>query len=550
MLQSLYISNYALIDKLSINFHSGFNIITGETGAGKSIILGALGLMLGQRADLNVLLSKEKKCLVEGSFNIKGYHLELFFEQEELDYEDETIIRREISPSGKTRAFINDTPVNLKVLRSFALNLIDIHSQHQNLELASREFQLNLVDLVAENKQELDNYSILFGELQRLRKQLFELIEESEKASADLDYFKFQFQQLDEANLQESEQEELETELKTLEHAEEIKYALGQLSDNLEGEEFGFLSRIKSDKNRIASLFDFLPAAKDLSERLESVYLELKDIADEASSTSENVEFNPERITFVNDRLNLLYSLQQKFHVDDVVGLLQLKDEFDEKIQKIDSSEDEINELKKEIESLNIQVNEQASFISERRKNVASKIEDIVIEVIQKLGMKNAAFHVNFEKLAEAGKYGIDDVSFLFSANKNSVPQEISKVASGGEISRLMLALKSLMTNSNSLPTIIFDEIDTGVSGEVAIKMGDILRELSSKMQVINITHLPQIAAKGQHHYKVYKFDEGDRTYTSIRQLTDDERIEELALMLGGEQASDRTRETARELLN
>ena len=550
MLQSLYISNYALIDELSIDFHRGFNIITGETGAGKSIVLGALGLILGQRADLSVLQVKDRKCLVEGTFVIKDYQFQSFFEKAELDYEEQTILRREITPSGKSRAFINDTPVTLKTMRDFALLLIDIHSQHQNLELGNHSFQLKLIDLVAENVANLVEYSQIYQELKTKKKQLSKLQDESDKAKADLDYFQFQYKQLDEAELQLDEQSELELEQGTLAHAEEIGSAFGQLINDLEGEELGLLSRLKVNLSQIGKLTEFLSEAGEIKERLESTYLELLDLVKESAFLADRSELNPERIQLINDRLDLIYSLQQKFRVNTVAELIELKNDFDQKIQQIESYDTEIDEYVGIVKSLDSQINKQAEIITERRKAVASKIENSVIDVLQKLGMLNANFLIQFVRLEEAGPSGLDEVNFLFTANKSSVLQDISKIASGGEISRLMLALKTLITDSKSLPTIIFDEIDTGISGEVAMKMGTILRELSVNIQVINITHLPQIAAKGHHHFKVYKYDEGERTLTSICQLEGDERIEELAQMLGGDLASDTTRETARELLN
>ncbi len=550
MLKSLHISNYALIDELDINFHQGFNIITGETGAGKSIILGALGLILGQRADLNVLQQKDRKCTVEGTFQIKDYALEPFFEEEELDYDDLTILRREITPAGKSRAFINDTPVNLKVLQNLAIRLIDIHSQHQNLELGDRFFQLRLVDLVAGNESLLKEYGQVFQELSSQRKKLAVLQEEADKAKADLDYFQFQFQQLDEARLKDQEQEELEAEQGTLEHAEEIKLTFGQMTEDLEREEAGILLRLKEHLSQISKLAAFMPEARLIRERLESCYLELKDLVVESASIAEHAEHDPGRIQLVTERLDLIYSLQQKFRVGSVGELIALKNEFDQKIQQIASFDDEIEAVSKRVTELTALVNEQAEVIRGRRGAVAGLISESVEEVLQKLGMVNAILQVQFEPLEEAGVNGMDEVRFLFSANKSSVPLEISRIASGGEISRVMLALKTLITDSKSLPTIVFDEIDTGISGEVALKMGIILREMSSNMQVINITHLPQIAGKGQHHFKVYKYDGDERTFTSIRQLNDDERVEELALMLGGEKASETTRKTARELLN
>ncbi len=550
MLQSLHISNYALIDQLSIRFYPGFNIITGETGAGKSIILGALGLILGQRADMGVLQDKGRKCSVEGIFQIKGYQLEDFFAQAELDYDDVSILRREITPSGKSRAFINDTPVNLKALQDLSLLLIDIHSQHQSLELGNRLFQLKLVDLVAGNGSFLKAYSRVYDELLGQRSRLAVLKEEAARSKADLDYYEFQFKQLDEARLKENEQQELEAEQAALEHAGEIKTTFGALSEEIEHEEYGILLKLKEQTAQLGKLAGISQQAKQMKERLESCYFELKDLAEESASLSERAEHDPERIAFVSSRLDTIYTLQQKFRVGTVSELIAMRDELGQKILQIASFDEEIEAANRQVDELAKEVQEQAHTISERRKGVSGQIAGSVIEVLQKLGMVHADFRARFEKTEQPGPMGIDDLQFLFSSNKNSVPQDISKIASGGEISRVMLALKTLITDSKSLPTIVFDEIDTGISGEVAVKTGFILKEMSGRMQVINITHLPQIAGKGQHHFKVYKYETNERTFTSIRELNDDERIDELAQMLSGEKASDTARKTARELLD
>ena len=549
MLLELHISNYALIDELNIQFFKGFNIITGETGAGKSIVLGALGLVMGQRADLNVLQDKDRKCTVESVFNIQDYKLHDFFEQEELDYDDQTILRREISPAGKSRAFINDTPVNLKVMQELALRLIDIHSQHQNLELGNHSFQLNLVDLVAENGSLLQIYSKTYRATQEQAKVLRDLEEEALKARADLDYFQFQFQQLDEAKLKKNEQTELEAEQSTLEHAEEIKITFGQFAEDMEGEEPGLLRRLKEHGNLFAKVAVVMPVAKSVSERLESCYLELKDLVADCADVAERTEHDPERIQLVSERLDLIYALQQKFRVASVDELLALKAEFDSKINQIASFDEEIDQAATKLGGLQAELNQLAVELSLRRQAVAGKITQSVEEVLQKMGMVNAVFQLRFEPLPQAGPTGTDDLSFAFSANKNGQPQDIAKIASGGEISRVMLALKTLIADSKSLPTIVFDEIDTGISGEVALKMGSILKAMAANTQIINITHLPQIAGKGEYHFKVYKYDEADRTYTSIRRLAEDERIDELAQMLSGANASETARKAARELL-
>ncbi len=549
MLQSLYIKNYALIDRLSIDFNSGFNIITGETGAGKSILLGALGLILGQRADLSVLRDKSKKCTVEGSFEVKNYQLAGFFAENELDYDDQTILRREITPSGKSRAFINDTPVNLKTIRELALRLIDIHSQHQNLELGNRQFQLNLVDLVAQNQSVLKSYQQAFRVYTQTHNEYTELLEKAEQAKKDLDYYQFQFNQLDEAKLKPEEQEELEAEQNRLEHAEDIKLTFGQLANDLEGDEAGLLTRIKEHVNRLSKMADYFDQAGELNQRLESCYIELQDLAGESQSIAERIEHDPARVELVAERLDLIYSLQQKFHADSVAGLVEIREDLDQKIGQVASYDETLTQLEVQLAKEEAVLNKAANELTESRTAVTDKFQQAVVSMLQKLGMANAVFQLSFAKTNQLGMTGGDEVRFLFNANKNAEAQEISKIASGGEMSRLMLALKSLITDSKALPTIIFDEIDTGISGEIAVKMGDILKSISARMQVINITHLPQIAAKGDHHYQVYKFDEEEQTYTSIRKLEEHERVDELAQMLSGDRHSDTARETARELL-
>jgi DNA repair protein RecN (Recombination protein N) len=549
VLKSLLIKNYALIDSLIIEFSGDLNILTGETGAGKSIMLGAIGLIIGQRADSSVLRDKSKKCTAEGTFDIKNYGLQNFFDENELDYEDVTILRREITPQGKSRAFINDTPVNVKILHDLGLKLIDIHSQHQNLELNEKNYQLRLVDLVAGNTERIKIFGIGFRQYLSLQAKLQNVILQAEQSKKDLDYFEFQFQQLHDAKLSRDEQSELEISLEKLTHAEEIRSVFGQTYQALSESERSVLTVLKETLNSISKLKNVLPEAGHLFSRLESVYLELKDIASESSAIEERAENNPEQAELVSQRLDLIYSLQQKHRVSGISELLAIQAEFESKIQLISSYDEEIELLEKEIKAQRKQLKEQAESISSKRKSVTASIENKVIEVLRNVGIPNAAFQVKFGVLSDLSSSGIDEVSFMFSANKNQDLQEIGKIASGGEMSRLMLAIKTLITDARSLPTIIFDEIDTGVSGEVALKMGQILEKMSETVQVLNITHLPQIAARGKHHYKVYKFDENEQTYTSIRKLTEQERIEEIAQMLSGENYSATTVETAKELL-
>jgi DNA repair protein RecN (Recombination protein N) len=549
MLTKLAVSNYALISNLEVEFHPGLNSVTGETGAGKSIILGALGLILGNRADLSVLKNQNEKCVVEGFFEVASYNLQPFFIENDLDYDTLTILRREITPSGKSRAFINDTPVNLKTLRELGLKLIDIHSQHQNLELGNRQFQLILVDTVAGTGKILSEYRQLYKHFVLSKKTMDALIEKSEKERADLDYWQFQFNQLDEAGLQKNEQEELEAELEQLTHAEDIKSAFTEVQRLLDDERFSVVQHLKESHKKLEAIQNYISEVPSLAQRLQSCLLELKDILDETEQLAETVEHNPGRIELLNDRLNLIYSLQQKHQVNTVQELINLKNSFSEKITQVTGYEDEIRLLKSDLEKQLVQLENKTLELSVARKKSFSKIEKTVLDDLRQLGMPKSKLEVKHEALPDFTPNGKDAVSFLFSANMDIPPAEISKIASGGEMSRLMLAIKNLLRTSKALPTVIFDEIDSGVSGEIALKMGNILKEFSASTQIINITHLPQIAAKGDAHFLVYKYEETEKTFTSIRQLGENERVEELAKMVGGEKISDTTLKTAQELL-
>ncbi len=549
MLKSLSIKNYALIDSLNIGFSDDLNILTGETGAGKSILLGAIGLIIGQRADLSVLRDKSQKCSAEGVFEILNYGLQSFFTENELDYEDVTILRREITPAGKSRAFINDTPVNVKVLHDLGLKLIDIHSQHQNLDLNEKYYQLRIVDLVAGNENLLKSYNDVFRKYSQLQEVLNKTLLLSVQSKKDLDYFEFQFKQLDEAKLIENEQDNLEFQLEKLTHAEEIKSVFGQAYQIFAEDDRSVLAILKENMNNLGKLRPVLPEANPIFDRLESVYIEMKDISAETLVIADKTENDPEKIEKINQRLDLIYTLQQKHRVSTVYELLQIQADLSAKIDQVNSYEIEIERIQKEIHTQKDALKDLAEEMRKKRSSVSQLIENKVIEVLQNLGIPNAAFKLKFEKLVDFSMTGLDEVSFMFSANKSQDLQEIAKVASGGEMSRLMLAVKTLITDTKSLPTIIFDEIDTGVSGEVAVKMGIILGQMAKTVQVLNITHLPQIAAKGKHHYKVFKFDEADQTYTSIRKLSEQERVEEIAQMLSGENYSQTSVAAARELL-
>lgn len=550
MLSRLTISNYALIDELTVGFESGLNIITGETGAGKSIILGALSLILGARADTGSLRHPDRKCIVEGAFKVEGLRLESFFTENDLDYDTITILRREILPSGKSRAFINDTPVNLPLLRELSLRLIDIHSQHQNLELSGQKFQLQLVDLVAGSEPVVNSYRVLYDEATSLSRKLEEVREAARTARAELDYHEFQYNQLEEARLKAGEQEELEEERERLLHAGEIKDGLSQVADLLDGDHFPVLQQLKESVRSLDKIRGFLKEAGELHARLESSYLELKDIAAEVSHNAESIEFQPDRLQVVSERLDLIYTLQQKHQVASVLELLALQEELGRKIAAVTGHEEDIARLEKAHAAALLAMKAEADKLTKLRKSVFPEIGKKVVEVLVQLGIPHAVFKVEHQSAANYGPTGNDMVQFHFSANKNGTPDEISRIASGGEISRVMLALKTLISGSRMLPTIIFDEIDTGVSGEVALKMGTILKKLSEGMQVINITHLPQIAGKGDHHYKVYKQETATASSTSIRKLTAAERVEELAIMVGGDNPSEIARKAALELLS
>ncbi|KAF0235443.1 MAG: DNA repair protein [Prolixibacteraceae bacterium] len=550
MLTRLSVSNYALIDSLSIDFHQKLNSVTGETGAGKSIILGALGLILGNRADLPVLKDPAKKCIVEGVFEIGNYNLQPFFDENDLDYDSTTILRREITVSGKFRAFINDTPVNLKTLRDLSLQLIDIHSQHQNLELGNHKFQLDLVDTVSGSGKVLEQYRGLFHSWLSLKKELGFIVEKNNKERADLDYWQFQFKQLEEAGLQENEQEELEMRLEQLTHSEEIKNAFNQVQLLLDDERFSVIQNLKESLKKLESIRNYVAEVPSLAERLQSSLIEVKDILDETESLVEKVEHDPSQIEQVNNRLNMIYSLQQKHHVNTVNELIDLKNSFDEKINRVTGYDEQIETLKTELQKGRLLLSEKAGELTSVRKKAFKQIEKEIVGDLQQLGMTKAKLEVIHEQLPDFTINGTDAVLFLFSANADAAPAEISKVASGGEMSRLMLSIKNLLRKTKSLPTVIFDEIDSGISGEIALKMGNIIKSFSESTQIINITHLPQIAAKGDAHFLVYKYEQDGKTFISVNLLNQTERVQELAKMVGGENFSEATLKTAKELLN
>ena len=550
MLRSLYIQNYALIEKLDIRFDSGFSVITGETGAGKSIILGAIGLLLGQRADVKSIRKGATKCVIEAHFDVSAYGMKPFFEANELEYEDECILRRELYASGKSRAFINDTPASLAQMKELGELLIDVHSQHQNLLLNKEGFQLNVLDLLAHDEAELAAYQKLYNDWRQARQDLEELVARAEQSRADEDYIRFQLEQLEEANLTDGEQEELEQEAEMLTHAEDIKAGLYRAGQALNADEGSVLEALKDCQNTMMGLRSVFAPAGELADRLDSVYIELKDISQEVSDKEEDVEFNPARLDEVNARLNLIYSLQQKHRVDTVKALLSLQENYALQLSAITSSDEDIARLEARVKELFTQVTAQAQVLTEARTRAAREVERQMAARLVPLGMPNVRFQVEIGTRKEPGVHGADTVNFLFSANKNGVLQSISQVASGGEIARVMLSVKAMIAGAVKLPTIVFDEIDTGVSGEIADRMADIMQEMGDNdRQVISIPHLPQIAARGRAHYKVYKEDNEVETNSHIRRLTDDERVEELAHMLSGATLTEAALNNARALL-
>lgn len=550
MLKQLTINNYALIDNLQISFNNGLNILTGETGAGKSIILGALSLILGQRAESRYFFNQQKKCVIEGQFGISGFHLKEFFEDNDLDYESETILRREISADGKSRAFVNDTPVNLTLLKQLGEKLIDIHSQHATAEINDPAFQLLVVDAVAKHSALLADYQSKYKSYKSNTAKLQQLIADNDKAKADLDYYQFQFDELEKAKLQPDEQEELEQELNALNNAEEIKKnLLGAVYLLQEGESAALL-QIKEASQQLGSIERYSNAAAELRERLNSVVIELKDIAAEADQLEQHTVTDEARADEVNQRLSMIYNLQKKHRAANNAELLQLQDELSEKIQQAMFGDEAIENLQKEIELQKHELDEIAEQLSANRLKAIPEIEAEVINTLAEMGMGNSLLKIQHQTLSNLTPTGTDQIKFMFTANKGHALAEMSKVASGGELSRLMLSIKSLIARNTALPTIIFDEIDTGVSGEVANKVGQIMEQLAANLQVITITHLPQIASKGNSHYFVFKDNNGDITKTQIRQLSETERVTEIAKMLSGDKPGESALQNARELLN
>ncbi len=549
MLAKLYVQNYALIKELDVEFENGLTIITGETGAGKSILLGALSLILGNRADTSVLLEKNEKCIVEGTFRIDEYDLAEFFSANELDYEPATILRREINPAGKSRAFINDTPVTLNILKEIGDRLIDIHSQHQTLMLSDNSFQLNVIDSYAGTLKLKNSYRKEYFNYRKLGKEFNEKKEQVEKNKADLEYYKFQLDQLEDAKLIAGEQEDLEKEQELLSHAEEIKMALGNISGLFSTEGSSVLASLREAKSILAKVKEYLPGGDELLSRTESSFIELNDLTGEIEKLASTIDANPQRLAMVNDRLDTIYSLIQKHRVGSLEELIRKKDEIKRIVTSIVTGDERMAELEAMLAKEREKLKAVSEDISEKRVGIVTEVETRVTDLLKQLGMPNAKFRIILTRLDDFTSSGTDHGDFLFSANKQVEPENLAKTASGGELSRVMLSLKSLLTMKINLPTIIFDEIDAGVSGEVADKVGQILAGMGKYMQVVNITHLPQVASRGNRHYHVYKDDEGDSTITKVKLLTHEQRIMEVARLLSGSEITDTAIRNAKELL-
>lgn len=550
MLQQLYIHNFTLIDKLDIHFSSGFSVITGETGAGKSIILGAIGLLLGNRADARLVKAGTDKCIVEAHFDISRYDMQQFFIDNDIDYEpDDCIMRRELRANGKSRAFINDTPVSLTTARELGEQLVDIHSQHQNLLLQKDDFQLSVVDIIANNSKELQQYRTTYREYSDTKAALKKLEEQIAANRANEDFLRYQAKELADANLVAGELTELEQEVETLSHTEDIKTALYSADEALSNDNGGIISSCKSAISRLSTITEVYPPVRELADRLDSAYIELKDIAHDISSLADNVDYDPQRLEVASSRLDALYSLQQKHHVETVEELIALRDNILHQLSHIDNADEELDALKAKVNELLAICTTKAKALTATRQKAAKKIEQQITDRLIALGMPNTRFEVRIEEKPLSND-GADKPAFYFSANKNTPLQPVAQVASGGEIARVMLSLKAMISGAVKLPTIIFDEIDTGVSGRVAEMMAQIMKEMGdSNRQVISITHLPQIAALGSTHYKVEKTDTTDGTTSTMRQLTPEERITELAQMLSGSNITDAAIQNARSLL-
>ena len=550
MLKQLYIKNFTLIDELNIQMHPGFSVITGETGAGKSIILGAIGLLLGNRADSKSIKAGRDRCVIEAHFDLSKYDMQQFFTDNDIDEDlSDTIIRRELTAAGKSRAFINDTPVSLTKMRELGEQLVDIHSQHQNLLLQKEDFQLNVVDIIAQDEKQRKNYEAAYNQYKQANQKLNALKAEIEKNRENEDFLRFQFKELDEAQLQNGEQEELEQEYEMLSHSEDIKTALYQADNHLSGDDGNIIERLKQASEQLANIKDVYPEVTELLERIDSSYIELKDIAQEVNGLTDHVEFDPARLETINERLDKLNSLQQKFHVRDLGELIETYHQLKEQLSHIDHSDEDVEAMEQEVTQLLENAQKQAKELTAIRTKAAKKVEEEMKQRLIPLGIPNVRFSISLTEKPLSHDGG-DKVSFLFSANKSTPLQPVTQVASGGEIARVMLSLKAMISGAVKLPTIIFDEIDTGVSGKIAEKMAQIMVEMGNhERQVLSITHLPQIAAMGSHHYKVSKEETDNGTISRMTELSQQERVQEIAQMLSGSDVSEAALANAKELL-
>ena len=550
MLKQLYIKNFTLIDTLDIQLHPGFSVITGETGAGKSIILGAIALLLGQRADSKSIKQGADRCIIEAHFDLSRYQMKPFFSENDIEYDaEDTIIRRELTAAGKSRAFINDTPVALTTLKDLGEQLVDVHSQHQNLLLNKQDFQLSVVDTLADNTKQRQAYADAFAAYHEAERQLATLKDDIERNRQNLDFLQFQHNELAEARLVDGEQEELEQKSDTMTHAEDIKRALYEADNALSSETSGVVTSLHTALNALKGINRVFPAAEELAERLDSTYIELKDIADEVSSSLEDIDFDPAELDTVNSRLDRIYDLQKKYHTDSIAGLLSLQADLNQKLSNIENSDEALQELQEKCQRLKANSQQLADTLTKQRTKAAQLIEKEMQQRLIPLGMPNVRFAITIEP-TELGRNGQDKVSFLFSANTSTPLQPVSQVASGGEIARVMLSLKAMISGAVKLPTIIFDEIDTGVSGRVAEQMAQIMQEMGCcDRQVLSITHLPQIAALGTSHYKVAKTETPKGTISTMSELSQEERITEIAQMLSGSDVTAAAIQNAKDLL-
>ena len=550
MIKTLYIRNFTLIEELSMQLYPGFSVITGETGAGKSIILGAIGLLLGNRADSKTIKQGAERCTIEAHFDISRYDLRNFFDENDIDYDDEDcILRRELTATGKSRAFINDTPVPLTLMRELGEQLVDVHSQHQNLLLQKEDFQLGVLDIIADDHKQLIDYQVAYDSYRESLRRLEQMQAEIEQSRKNEDFVRFQYQELHAAALKSGEQEELEQQADMLNHAEEIKQAFFETDNLLSAENTGIVSQLKRAFSSIKSVEKVFPKTENMAERIDSAYIELKDVAAEISSLLESIDFDPAQLDAVNERLDNLYTLQKKYHVATTEELIEKEKQLAEQLSHIENSDDELKELEEQTAACLKKAEQLAQQLTRMRKDAAKVVEKQMLERLVPLGIPYIRFGVNLTSKPLAAD-GADKVSFLFSANTSTPMQPVSQVASGGEIARVMLSLKAMISGAVKLPTIIFDEIDTGVSGKIAEKMALMMQEMGNKdRQVISITHLPQIAARGNHHYKVFKLETPQGTQTQMKQLEPDERIHEIAQMLSGESVTEAALQNSRELL-